>query len=134
MSFRLEILSPVKTVFEGDVESVTVPGTIGSFQVLQNHAPLISSFEIGKIKVKHDGGLLEYSTGGGMFEVKDNKAIILAESVETKEQIDLDRARRARERAEQMIKSSGVTPLEREEAAIALQRAINRIKIAEGKK
>ncbi len=133
MSFRLEVISPVKTVFEGEVESVSIPGTMGSFQVLQNHAPLISSFEIGKIKINHGGNLLEYCTGGGMFEVKSNKAIVLAESVETKEQIDVDRALRAKERAEKLIKMPGVTPLEREEAHHALQRAINRIKIAQSK-
>jgi F-type H+-transporting ATPase subunit epsilon len=133
MSFRLEIISPVKTVFEGEVDSITVPGTVGSFQVLQNHASLISSFEIGKIKVQQGQSTIEYSTGGGIFEVKDNKAIVLAESVESKEEIDTDRANRAKMRAEQMIKLTEVTADEKEEARLALQRAINRLKIAQKK-
>ncbi len=133
-SFNLEIISPVSTVFEGEVESVTIPGTVGSFQVLKNHAPLMSSFEIGKIKIEQGQNIIEYSTGGGIFEVKQNKAIVLAESVESKEQIDIDRAGRAKLRAEQILKSSGVSYDEKDEARHALQRAVNRLKIAQRNK
>ena len=131
MSFRLEIMSPVSTLFEGEVESVTIPGTSGSFQVLQNHAPMISSFEIGKIKIKQGQGTLEYTTGGGIFEVNKNKAIVLAESVETKEQIDMERANRAKVRAEQTLDKKGLTSAEKEEARHALLRAVNRINLAQ---
>lgn len=131
MSFKLEIISPVSTVFEGDVESVTIPGTVGSFQVLQNHAPLISSFETGKVKVKAAGGVLEYATGGGIFEVSKNKAMVLAESIEPVEDIDMERAQRAKERAERIMKMSGVSKSEKEEARMALQRALNRLKLAQ---
>ena len=129
MSFKIEIVSPVKVVYEGEVNSVTVPGSEGSFQVLKNHAPLISAFSIGEIKIETESGIIEFSTGGGVFEVKNNKAIVLADSIESKEEIDLERARRAKERAEEILKMTKPTQHEKEDAKLALQRAINRIKL-----
>ncbi len=131
--FKLEIISPIKTVFQGEVTSVTVPGTLGSFQVLKNHAPLVSSVEIGMIKILKGNETLEYSTSGGIFEVKNNNAILLAETVESKEEINKDRAAESKLRAEQILKMADSRDDEKVEAKIALQRALNRIKIAEKK-
>ena len=133
MSFNLEIVSPVKLVFQGEVKSVTIPGTLGSFQVLQNHAPLISTFIVGKIKVEKDSESLEYSTSGGVFEVKNNKAIVLVDSIETKEEIDIERAKLSKVRAEEILKISDSSIDEKEDAKLALQRAENRIKVIENK-
>ena len=109
MSFNLEIVSPVKMVFEGEVNSITIPGTLGSFQVLQNHAPLISTFIVGRIKVEKDSESMEYSTSGGVFEVKNNKAIVLADSIETIEEIDIERAKLSKVRAEEILKIADST-------------------------
>lgn len=133
MSFSLEIVSPVRMVFQGEVKSITIPGTLGSFQVLQNHAPLISTFEVGKIKIEKDTETIEYSTSGGVFEVKSNKAIVLADSIETKEEIDIQRARISKVRAEEILKIADATMNEKEEAKLALQRAENRLKVTENK-
>lgn len=132
-SFSLEIISPIRTLFKGDVSSVIIPGTKGSFQVLKNHAPLVSSFEIGMIKIQRDAEIMEYSTSGGIFEVKNNKAIILAETIESKEEIDLSRARNSKSRAEQILKMGDVRDDKKSEAKVSLQKAINRIKVAENK-
>jgi len=118
-------------VFEGEVKSMSIPGTQGSFQVLFDHAPLISSFTIGKIKIESGNELIEYSTSGGIFEVKKNKAIVLAESIESKEEVDLERARLAKLRAEELLKITDVDKSKKDEARQSLQRAINRIKLAE---
>ncbi|HMS33827.1 MAG TPA: ATP synthase F1 subunit epsilon [Ignavibacteria bacterium] len=133
-SFKLEIISPVKTVFNGEVSSVTIPGTMGSFQVLMNHAPLVSSFEIGMIKIEKGPEVMEYSTSGGIFEIKNNKAVILAQTIESKEEIDLSRARNSKSRAEMILKMGDVRDDEKSEAKVSLQRANNRIKLAETKK
>ena len=133
MSFNLEIVSPVKVVFQGDVNSVIIPGTLGSFQILNNHAPLISSFEIGDIKIQSDSGIQEFATSGGVFEVKNNKAVVLAESIESKEEVDLERARRAKIRAEEILKMEDLSKDKVIDAKQALQRALNRLKIAEKK-
>ncbi len=129
--FYLEIISPVRKVFEGEVRSVVIPGSMGSFQVLKNHAPLISMFEVGRIRVDGESGSMEYTTGGGIFEVNNNKAVVLAESIETKEEIDLKRANLSKSRAEQILGMAEASAEEKEEARLALQRAVNRIKVAE---
>lgn len=127
----LEIISPEKKVYSGKVKSVTIPGTKGNFQVLYNHAPLISTFEIGIIKLGlSDDSTLIFTTSGGSAEVLDNKVLILSDTVEPIESIDIERARRAKERAEdRLIKKEGIVDFDR--ARVALARAINRIKMSE---
>jgi len=77
----LEILTPDKKVFEGDVTAVTVPGTLGSFQILKDHAPIISTLEDGPVIVKATTGEEIFTIKGGVVEVLDNKIIVLAEAV-----------------------------------------------------
>jgi F-type H+-transporting ATPase subunit epsilon len=81
-SFDLEIVTPEARVFSGTVQSVQVPGTEGSFQVLYNHAPIISTLGEGKVKlVQEDGKDLIFTTRDGVIEVLKNKVIILVEKV-----------------------------------------------------
>ena len=127
----LEIISPEKKVYTGKVKSVTIPGTKGNFQVLYNHAPLISTFEIGIIKlVLSDDSTQIFTTSGGSTEVLDNKVLILSDTVEPIESIDIERAMRAKERAEARLKKKeGIVDVDR--ARVALARALNRIKMSE---
>ena len=81
LRMTLEILTPDKKVFEGEVTSVTVPGTSGSFQILRDHAPIISTLEDGQVIVKEVKGENIYNIKGGVVEVLDNKIIVLAEAV-----------------------------------------------------
>ncbi|PLX15469.1 MAG: ATP synthase F1 subunit epsilon [Marinilabiliales bacterium] len=78
----LEIITPDKKVFSGNINSVRVPGSMGSFAVLEHHAPIISTLEKGNIRVVERGAESFYKISGGIIEVKDNHVIILAESVE----------------------------------------------------
>ena len=81
---HLDIITPDKNVFEGEVSLVQVPGSKGSFEVLDNHAPIISSLEKGKIRIKPKGEDEQYfDVDGGVIEVKNNKVIILAEVCES---------------------------------------------------
>jgi F-type H+-transporting ATPase subunit epsilon len=77
----LEIITPDKKVFEGEVNSVSVPGKKGSFQMLENHAAIISTLINGKVKVKSTAGEEIFEVKGGVVEMLNNKVIILAESV-----------------------------------------------------
>ena len=78
----LEILTPDKKVYEGDVTSVTVPGAAGSFEILNNHAPIISTLEDGKVIIRSGGKNEErFGIKGGVVEVLDNKITLLAEGV-----------------------------------------------------
>jgi F-type H+-transporting ATPase subunit epsilon len=128
---NLEIITPSKVVFNGEVKSVTIPGTDGNFQVLKNHAPLISTFEIGLVKAElPDNSINYFATAGGTAEVLNNKVLVLADSLERIEDIDVERARLARERAEKLIaQPTDTTDVER--ARKALARAANRLVLVE---
>jgi F-type H+-transporting ATPase subunit epsilon len=77
---HLEIITPDKKVFEGEVKLVQVPGSKGSFEILKNHAPIISTLEAGKIKViGSDDKENFFKVDGGVLEVKNNTIIVLAE-------------------------------------------------------
>ena len=77
----LEIITPDKKVYSGDVESVKLPGAEGSFRILNNHAPIIASLKKGTIKVTDSKKQIEnFEINGGVVEVQNNKVIVLAES------------------------------------------------------
>ena len=77
----LEILTPDKKVFEGEVTAVTVPGTMGSFQILKDHAPIISTLEDGPVIIKNKTDEQTFNIKGGVVEVLKNKIVVLAEGV-----------------------------------------------------
>jgi len=76
---NLEIITPDTTIYEGEAELVQLPGIDGSFEILNNHAPLISALKQGKIKIKKDGKEEFFDINGGVIEVQENKVLILAE-------------------------------------------------------
>ena len=76
---KLRIIAPDKLVFEGDVESVTLPGTVGSFTVLDRHAPIISSLENGRISYKDANGQTDITVRSGFAEVRNNVLSICVE-------------------------------------------------------
>lgn len=78
---KLSIITPDKLAYEGDVTSVTVPGTAGSFQILKDHAAIVSTLEDGKVIVKNSNEELVIIIKGGVVEAKDNNIIILAEGI-----------------------------------------------------
>jgi len=81
----LEILTPDKKIFEGEATSVTLPGTLGFFEILNNHAPIISTLEDGKVVVRSGAARDEvFLIQGGVVEASNNKVIILAEGIQQK--------------------------------------------------
>lgn len=78
---HLDIITPDKKIYSGEVTSVSVPGADGRFQMLKNHAPIISTLLNGKVKVKDSEGEKEFFVKGGVVENLKNKIVILAESV-----------------------------------------------------
>ena len=79
---QLEIVTPDKKIFSGDVKLVQVPGVSGSFEILNNHAPIISTLEKGNVILVDQGGTeTVYEISGGVIEVKANRIILLADSV-----------------------------------------------------
>jgi F-type H+-transporting ATPase subunit epsilon len=128
---NIEIITLSKITYSGGAKSISLPGTDGNFQVLFNHAPIISTLDPGLIKINVDNAkTLFFATGGGTVEVIHNNVIVLADSLEEVISIDIERAGRAMERAKKRIdeKLPG-TDLDRAQAA--LKRAMNRILIVE---
>lgn len=78
---KVEIVTPDKKVFEGEVDGVQLPGIDGSFEVLNNHAPIVASLGKGNIKIRTGKESEVFSISGGLVEMQKNKLIILAESV-----------------------------------------------------
>ena len=128
---NLEIVTPSKSAFSGVIKSITVPGTKGRFQVLKNHAPIISTFDLGMIKVDvTDAKADYYATAGGTIEVLNNKVLVLADSIELVTEIDEERALRAKQRAEERLaEQSSEINIARAQAALA--RANNRLNVKE---
>jgi F-type H+-transporting ATPase subunit epsilon len=127
--FNVDIVTPRKVVFSGQVQSISAPGECGGFQVLVGHAPLLSSLTVGEIKiVDASGATIRYATSGGFLEVKNNKVIVLAETAEQSSEIDVKRAESARERAKNRLHVREKN-LDTARAESALARALNRLRI-----
>ncbi len=128
-NFTLDIVTPTKTVFSGEVQSFSAPGEAGGFQVLFDHAPFLSSITVGQVKVIDPAGAVSrYATSGGFVEINDNKVILLAETAERSDEIDVARAEKAKERAARRLQEK--ESIDEQRARVALIRAINRLKIA----
>jgi F-type H+-transporting ATPase subunit epsilon len=128
-NFHLDIVTPTKQVFSGDVDSVIAPGTEGQFQILHDHTRFLVTIQIGEIKVKEQGKEQSYATSGGFVEVHENSVSILAETAETAEDIDIERSREAEQRAKKRLEESHDEEVDSERARLALFRALNRMQI-----
>lgn len=135
---RTNIITPYGPVYEGLATGVNLPGTEGAFEVKFNHASLMSILDIGKVVVREKSGKEEvFTVNGGFVEVHENRVTVLAESAENVREIDIERARVAREKAEEKIREEKQVKAPQEDilkAELALRRAINRIKLHELKR
>lgn len=128
---ELEIVTPFGVTYSEKVNSCVIPGEMGQFQILNNHAPLVSVVRIGVIKIeKPDGNSLYLATNGGFCEVKDNVIKVIVESAELADSIDVARAQDAQKRAAERM-ASNATEIDFDRARLALERAINRLKVSE---
>ncbi|MBX7151482.1 F0F1 ATP synthase subunit epsilon [bacterium] len=129
-TFHLEIITPQRVIFSGDVIDFAAPGTNGGFEILKNHAAFITSIKIGEMRVRQTDGYDDYyATSGGFVEVHDNKVIVLAETCEKASEIDVNRAKLAHERELKRLEER--SNLEPNGAMQAIARARNRMRIAE---
>ncbi len=130
---QLEVVTPKGAILSEKVDIVTAPGYAGEFGVLANHAPLLSTIKTGILVFKKEGQAEQMMISSGFCEVSNNKITFLVESAELGRDIDVDRALRAKERAEKRLadamRQQEKINITRAEAA--LQRALARIKAAE---
>jgi F-type H+-transporting ATPase subunit epsilon len=127
----LEIVTPEKMTFSGKVEEVTIPGTEGEFGVLRGHEAFLSSVDIGELNFVQDNKKTHYAVNTGYAEVTANKVTILIETAERSDQIDKDRALKAKDNAENRLSQMTKEDVEYEIMRTALARAIARIGVAE---
>jgi len=129
-TFTLEIITPQRTVFKGDVKHVKAPGVGGSFGVLYNHTPFLVALKIGVIEIETESGKLWFAACCGFAEVMANKMTILVENAETAGEIDIERAQRARDRAWKRLHEDLSKDIDVPRAQAALARALNRLAAA----
>ncbi|NTW76625.1 MAG: F0F1 ATP synthase subunit epsilon [Syntrophaceae bacterium] len=127
----LEIVTPEKMAFTGEVEEVTIPGTEGEFGVLRGHEAILTSVDIGELSFTKDGKKTFYAVNTGYAEVTAEKVTLLIETAERSDTIDKDRAERAKSRAESGLVQAEKDSDEFNRLNVALIRAINRIRVAE---
>ena len=127
---KLEVVTPKGPVLDTDVDIVTCPGVDGEFGVLANHAPLLSTIKIGVLTYKQDNKEEILMVSGGFCEVSNNKITFLVESAEKGADIDVDRALKAKERAEKRLAEakSKAEQINVVRAEAAMQRALARMR------
>lgn len=130
--FKLEIVTPEKRVVDTAAEEVQIPGKNGYLGVLPGHAPLITELSVGEIIYRENSTDQRLAVAWGFAEVLPDKVTILAETAERPSEIDVERARKSKERAEQRL-TSGDTSVDVERALDALHRAETRLDVASGK-
>jgi F-type H+-transporting ATPase subunit epsilon len=126
--FDITLVTPDGKKHLDQAEILNVVTTSGALGIMSRHLPLVAILEISHLNYKRDGQVFEYSIAGGIINVKDNSAQILAESFESKEEIDLERAENSKQRAEDRLASKDPN-IDIKRAEIALKKAINRISL-----
>lgn len=129
---RLEVVTPSGAKVNEDVDIVNAPGYGGDFGVLANHAPFLSTIKVGTLTYENGKKRESLMISGGFCEVSNNKITFLVESAEVGSEIDVERAMRAKERAEKRLAQAAqqTENFNRRRAEIALQRALARLKVA----
>jgi F-type H+-transporting ATPase subunit epsilon len=128
-TFQLEIVTPEKKVVNTAAEEIQIPGKNGYLGVLPGHAPLITELAVGEISYRSGSGEEKLAVAWGFAEVLPDKVTILAESAERPDEIDVERARKAKDRAQQRL-TSGDTNVDVERSLNALQKAETRLEVA----
>ncbi len=131
-SFKVMIITPDKTAYEGDAISATIPGMAGYLGVWANHAPLVAGVVPGVVLLKTDdaGNEVHFSVGTGFVEISDNVVNLMTDTCESAGEIDVDRAQKALDRARKRLQAME-GDLDRERARLAASRADARVKAGE---
>ncbi len=130
-TFQLDIVTPEKTVYSGNVNSLQAPGVDGGFGVLSRHQPMLAALAIGQVAFVETGGhSRKLAMSGGFANVSRDGVIVLAETAELTEEIDVNRARASRDRAQARLARKGDADVDVERARASLMRAMWRLRVA----
>jgi F-type H+-transporting ATPase subunit epsilon len=126
---HLDVVTAERSVFSDDVDSVVAPGAHGELGILPRHAALMTTLQPGALRIKQGADEVDLAIGGGFLEVRDNRVLVLADSAERAEEIDVERARAAQERARHSL-AEGRRTADIFQAEAALRRSQVRLKVA----
>lgn len=129
--FKLSIVTPEKVVLDQNIRAMIAPGSEGYLGVLTDHAPLITGLIPGKLTITEaDNRQIDYALSGGFLEVSNNIATILADAIEAPQKIDVERAKKAEQRARERLVRRSDPNIDAARAEAALARALNRQRLA----
>ncbi|HZP97647.1 MAG TPA: F0F1 ATP synthase subunit epsilon [Candidatus Limnocylindria bacterium] len=131
MPLHLEVITPERRVYEDDVDMVIAPGADGYLGILPHHAPLLTGLGPGEFRVKKGGTEELLAVFGGFMDVRGDRVVVLTDAAEHVEDIDLQRAQAARDRAQKALEAGPPSAAEEARARAALERALVRIRISE---
>jgi F-type H+-transporting ATPase subunit epsilon len=126
----LEVATPMRAVVSETVDEVVAPGIEGYFGVLPGHAPFLTTLGVGELMYRVGRTEHRLAVSGGFAEVRNDKVIILADTAERPEEIDRERAERARERAERRLAGRSQDEVDYARASAALARALTRLQVS----
>lgn len=128
-TFYLEIVTPERKFFSGDVEEIVLKTPEGEIGILKDHMPMVIAVAIGPMKIKRDGEWLEAVLTEGFMEIKQDRTIVMTDTAEWPHEIDINRARAARQRAEERLQRQ-ISRLEFMRTQSALSRAMARLRVS----
>jgi len=129
-SIRLDIVTAERVVYSEDVDVVVAPGVEGQLGILPHHAPLMTTLQVGELRVRKGGEEFSLAISGGFLEVRPDRIIVLADAAERAEEIDIARAEEAKHRAQEQL-GRHAPEVDAAQAEAALRRSLVRLKIAE---
>ncbi|MFQ5816813.1 MAG: F0F1 ATP synthase subunit epsilon [Terriglobia bacterium] len=130
-TFELQIVTHERLVVREEVQEAQVPGKNGYLGILPGHAPLLSELMVGEVSYRRGAAWADMAVAWGFVEVLPDRVIVLAETAERAEEIDVERAATARRRAEERLARAGQDPaIDLNRAQVALQRALTRLQVA----
>jgi F-type H+-transporting ATPase subunit epsilon len=130
-TIRLELVTPERLLVSEEVSEVIAPGYEGEFGVLPDHTPFLAILDIGILRYRTGSGMEKIAVGGGFAEVGPDRVVVMADVAEKAEEIDVDRARKAHDRAEASLKHLSMDDETYHKAYGALRRALARMSAAE---
>lgn len=127
---KVEVVTPERVVYSGEANIVIAKGKDGELGILANHIPMVTPLKIAPVQIKKNGSEDVIAVSGGFMEVRKDKITILAETAELPDEIDVNRAQAAKERAERRMAESGKEEMDFKRAQLSLQRALVRLQVA----
>lgn len=129
--FHLEIIVPTSIYFNDDVDSVSVVTSDGVLTILAEHADLIANIEISHLVIRQNGHLENYAVSGGVLNIyqKANKVMMMVNAIESQDEIDYERANKAKDNAQKRLQEEELSLREQQKTEIKLKRALNRLSL-----